>query len=244
MAKYGSPDVAFINLGGYDLKPYLTELEFETEAMSEETHTLGDTWVEHSFVGLKHGRGSAPGFYDDEANGINVALVGRSGESRVMLLGIEGNTAGREFVGFAGAMQLRYVRTASRGVLHKARLEWEGDGAVVQGQLMFPQAAVSASSGNSSSVDNLTSSANGASGFSAVSALTLGTATSFIVRHQHSVDNSVWVDLGSNQSYTAIGSQHEFVAGTINRYTRSRYAFMPSAGGGSTATLTAGIARH
>jgi len=77
-------------------------------------------------------------------------------------------------------------------------------------------------SGNGTGQDNAASSADGASAYLQVSAVA-GTTPSLIVKVQHSVDNSVWVDLITFDVVTAASdntSQRKKVSGTVNRYLR------------------------
>lgn len=72
--------------------------------------------------------------------------------------------------------------------------------------------------GNGTSVDNAASSANGGIGVLHVTAYS--GLTSVVFKIQHSTDNSVWVDLITFTTVTAVTSERIAVSGTVNRYTR------------------------
>ena len=73
MAKYGSNSVgiSFDNAAGspVDMSQHvLTFNGIDIEAMTEESHSFGDSWVENLFTGLRKGADvNLGGFYDDAA---------------------------------------------------------------------------------------------------------------------------------------------------------------------------------
>lgn len=100
MTKYAGSNVGFLLVGGYDLVGYATEVSpLERESLTEESHTLGDSWTENTPVGLKKGQFYQTGFYDDASAASNEAFVGFESTSRVVCIAHEGNTIGKKFVG-------------------------------------------------------------------------------------------------------------------------------------------------
>jgi hypothetical protein len=87
MAQYGFDDLVLkIDDANGDLTAltaYVTELSgFELEAVLEDGHTVGDSWTERVFTGLKKANDfDLKGFYDDTAAGPN-ALLPQVGEER------------------------------------------------------------------------------------------------------------------------------------------------------------------
>lgn len=75
--------------------------------------------------------------------------------------------------------------------------------------------------GNGTAVDRGASSVNG--GIAAIHATAYTGLTSAAIKIQHSTDNSVWADLVSFTSLTAIGSERKSIAAgtTVNRYVRA-----------------------
>lgn len=245
MARYGSNEIAFVLLGGYSIAGALSDLEATTEALLEETTTLGDAWVEQSPVGLQRAQLTLRGFYDDAQAGINAALAEQSGARRVLCYGVEGNTIGKRFVGFAGAMQARYVRIATRGELHKARGEFAGAGVVEEGRIVHPLGAETAASGDTTGtpVDDGAASAAGGAAYLQVSGLVLGGYTSATVRIRHSADNITYADLVTFGAVTAApAAERLVVAGTVQRYLAAAWTFNGT-GSGPSITFMAGFHR-
>ena len=83
--------------------------------------------------------------------------------------------------------------------------------------------AAETSSTNSASVDNAAATTNGGVGVIHVAAISGTSTPTLTAKIQHSVDNSVWVDLITFTALTAVGKQRvEVAAGTtINRYLRT-----------------------
>lgn len=83
--------------------------------------------------------------------------------------------------------------------------------------------AAETSGGNGTSSDNAASSSNGGAAVLHVSALT---GTNVVVKVQHSADDSIWADLVTFTSATAVGAQHSVVASatTVNRYLRATWS--------------------
>lgn len=245
MANWTGADVRLFLVDGYDLCPYLTEFGDDIEAMFEESHTLGDGWLEQTYVGLRKIALATKGFYDDAALASNAALVAMNGNSRVVVYGIEGNTLGKHFTGLQGALEEKFQRVVARGALHKANAEFKGNGIVDDnGLIHFPLGAVSGASGNGTAVDNGVSSANGGVAYFMVTALTLGGYTNLANKVRHSTDNSTYADLCNAAVVTAApAGEAVSVSGTVNRYTRFSHAFN-GAGSGQSATVFAGFKRN
>lgn len=251
MALYGSDDVAFVLLGGFDLRANLTDFADNTEAVLEDTTVLGDAWAQQGYVGLRRADLAMNGFYDDAALQSAEALSTRMGAQRVLSYGLEGNTAGKNFVGYAGAMQVNVSRVASRGALHKANTQIQGSGAVEQGKILQAFGAVSSATGNtqSASVDHGASSTGG-SGYVQLGALTLDTATAISMWVRHSSDNVTFSNLitFTPTSSTANAPTAERVPTTaaVERYLAFAWEFGTTAApGGATrsATVFAGFSR-
>jgi hypothetical protein len=85
MANYGPDDFAFeidTTEGGSlssGFRQYVREINgFKIEAITQESHSFGDTWHEHLYTGIRKGNDvTIRGFYDDTAStGPNVVLIG------------------------------------------------------------------------------------------------------------------------------------------------------------------------
>lgn len=251
MPFYGSDDVAFVLVGGYDLRPNATDFTHNTEAVLEETTVLGDSWQQQGYVGLRRHDLSINGFYDDAAKASVEALVGHEGTGRVVSYGIEGNTIGKNYVGLASGVQGNVSRVASRGALHKLNTQLQGSGALEQGKILFALSSTGAATGNTQAapVDNGASSTGGAGVFH-LSALTLDTATGLIAWVRHSSDNISYTNLlaFTRATSTAVvpGAERVETTGSVERYLAAAYEFGTTAApGGATrsGTFMIGFAR-
>src|SRR3990172_6083058 len=128
MARYGSADVGFVLFGGYDIRGTLTEIEDEKSDGLEETTTLGQPDDEWSRAGVKSGQLRQRGFWDNAGNSVHDHLIAFA--QRVACIGLEGNTFGKKFTGWAGAITTKYRRLASKGGLHKAGAGYHATGIV------------------------------------------------------------------------------------------------------------------
>lgn len=248
---FGSDDVGFVLIGGYDLRPNLTDFSDNTEAILEETTVLGNSWQEQTYVGLRRADIAVNGFYDDAALRSVEALATRSGEQRVLSYTIEGNTVGRNFVGYQGAMQASVSRVASRGAIHKVSAQFQGSGRVEQGKILKTLSTISAATGNtqSSPVDN-GASATGGAGYWHINALVLDTSTGLIGWIRHSSDDVTYANLVAftRATSTAVvpGAERVETTAAVERYTAFAWEFGTTAApGGATrsATVFAGFAR-
>lgn len=95
MANYGPDDFAIeidTTSGGSlssGFKQYVREINgFKIAALTQESHSFGDTWVEHLFTGIKRAEDvTIKGFYDDTAStGPNVIFAGGVGTTRSVVL--------------------------------------------------------------------------------------------------------------------------------------------------------------
>ncbi len=130
MAMYGSSQVGFLLVGGYSLLPAKPKGLSETvEAMQEDTSGLGDTWGEVTPTGMKKAELSQDGaFYNEGTNSAHEALKASQTTSRVVCLGMEGNTIGKRFIGYRGVYAHKYDVLAKVGGLTKANVSYTVSG--------------------------------------------------------------------------------------------------------------------
>src|SRR5688572_21709645 len=119
--KYAGKDVGFFLVDGFNLlASKLDTLDVPApEAITEESHGLGDQWRETTPVGLRKAMASQIGLYDDAADSVNAALRDAEETSRIAVWNIEGNTIGKKYTAAAGAFFHKYCRLFTRGGLHK-----------------------------------------------------------------------------------------------------------------------------
>ncbi len=242
MARYGGDQVGFVLFGGYDVRGTLTEVETEREVVLEDVTTLGVADAAWQPVGLKRGAMSQRGFWDDATNSVHDMLVGLA--QRVACIGLEGNTFGKKFIGWAGAITVKYRRIASKGALHKAEADYQVTGAVEEGIILHVDQSESADPFTGSAHDNAAASSAGGSGYLEVQGLTLGGYTNWLPKIRTSVDNVVYADLITFTAVTAApAAERKTVAGTVNRYTRCEADFV-GAGAGQSVRFMMGFARN
>ena len=239
--RYGSDQVGFVLLGGRDILGTLTDLDHDRMAVLEETTVLGVADESHAKVGVNRGSLKQRGFYDDAADSVNDALVTLA--QSVMTIGLEGNTLGKQFTGWAGAIVAQYRRIASGAALHKADGDYQVTGKVEDGTILHTHKTETADPFTETSDDNAASSANGGAGYLQVSALALGGFTNIVVKIRDSTDDIAFADLITFTAVTAApAAERKTVAGTINRYTRVEHDFT-GAGGGQSVKYMAGLVR-
>src|SRR3990170_994277 len=227
MTRKGSPDVGFALFDGRSILSTLTEVDSGREVVLEDNTTLGDSDEAWAPVGLKRGTLSQRGFFDDAANAL------------------EGNTIGKKFIGWAGAITTKYRRIASKGTLHKAEADYTVTGPVEEGIILHAhtQETAAGNTEGASSVDNGASSANGGAGYAEVSQLTLGGYTNVALKVRHSADDITYADLIAFTAITAAPTgERKTVAGTVNRHLASSWAY-GGAGAGQSVTFVVGFAR-
>lgn len=116
MAKYGSDDLTVeIDDSGStarDLSDYIDTLDgFNVEALIQESHAFGDSWVEQLYSGVKAGRPfTVGGFYDDTASTGPDAVLNAVGDQRTVTL----TWGGSKTSSFEAVIQ-NYRRIPARG---------------------------------------------------------------------------------------------------------------------------------
>lgn len=218
MANYSSKDVGFVLLGPYSIHSDTTQLSDKIEALTDETTTLGDTWEECAAVGVSKASITQQGFFNDENDALHEALSELQGTSRVFSYSVEGNTVGKRFIGYAGAMEVDYERIASLGKLHRATATYQGNGSVEEGLILHALGART-SDGDSTgddSIDHAALTSNGGSAYLHV--IAYSGFSSVVFKVLHDTDDSGYADLVTFATITAVGSERKTVTGTVNRH--------------------------
>lgn len=243
MARYGSANVGFVLIGGYNLLGVSTEISDTSEVGIEDTTALGDAWEESTVTGLARFELTQTGFYDDAAGSSHLALVGSNGVARVAAFAYEGNTIGKRFVGFAGPLQAAYTRVAKGKELHKANATYRGSGSLQNGHILEPLETITVSGSTQlTPVDNGAATANGGTAYLVLNDLVLGGATDITLRVRHSADNVTYVLLGSAEAVltTAPQALRIAVTGTVDRYLAGVWLFTA----GTSARVFIGFVRN
>ena len=238
MAKYGSNDVGFLLIDGFDVTGVSTSLTDTTTASLEETHGLGDSWVEQTATGLRSATLAVDGFYDDASDSVNEALAENEQSSRVVCYAYEGNTIHKGMVGHTGAFGGSYTRTASRNELHKASATWTVTGQKDNGQILHALGSESAS-GTGGATNYGAATSDGGAAYLQVTVKS-GTSPTLDVKIRDSADNSTYADLITFTQATGVTAERKTVSGTVNQYTLASWTH-----GGTSPVFTfmAGFAR-
>ena len=254
MALRGSADVASLLVDGYNILGTVTQLTDKQMALTEETHALGDAYVENSYVGVRRAELTQEGFYDDAAASVNAALsTGPGNSSRVLTYQDCGTATGAPFKGLT-AVQVDWEVQAARAALTKAKASYLSNGRWDNGQVLYTHkasAGTSAETGggvqrrDSAGALSTVSSTGGGAGYLQVTAFTSGAgATGALVRIQDSSDNITFADLIAFTIATAapFAQRIETLATGVEAYVRANTSFQ----GGASASLTAfvGFARY
>lgn len=131
MANYGSDDIVIIfdNSGGTTTNVTQSVLELngvDVEAILEESHTFGDSWVEQLAVGLSRAADiTVKGFYNDAATTGFDAMFKNIGETRTFAV-----TWGGTKITSMEVLIKNYRRMPARGELTKAEAVLVPTGAV------------------------------------------------------------------------------------------------------------------
>lgn len=240
MAAIGSDEIVVL-VGGRDISGDVIDWSAGQSTVAEESHGMGDAWVEQTAVGVSRGEAQINGIYNDA--GSDPAFIGQEGTSRV--LGFQLGTAqGDTVLCFAGAMEANSARSSARESLMKISTNIQSSGVVEDADVIQPHAADSGAGATpAGSLDNAASSANGAALYLFISALTLGGYTSVTVTVEDSPDNSAWATLGTFTAVTSAPTAERItVSGTVDRYTRATLTWN-GAGSSESVTLLVGIAR-
>jgi hypothetical protein len=237
-----SKDVPFFLVGGYDCLGSMTQFSDKAEAMTEDTHTLGDTWREVSYTGLRSAELTQEGFFEDGAGSVHTMLSTGPGVARTLCYGLEGTATGARFVGWEGAMQVNYERSFTLGTLEKAKATYKSNGPVDEGRILrtFKNAAATGAS-TGTPVDGGASSTGGV-GYLQWNAVNNQEAN---VRILHSSDDVTYSALFTFAKLSGSGYNAERLTttGTIERYTAVDITTASATGNITVLNLFVGLAR-
>lgn len=211
---------------GFDFGDFLRQLKLSrAKDVADATNFNSDGWKEF-VAGLKDGTLSAEGLWvgtpDVETDIDPVMATLDDDVARTWSYHPNGDVFGVRSKLITGIITKWEAESPTEDI-NKCSLEVQSskDGVGVEEVLVHRALASAAIATDSAgtAIDNGASSANGGVGYLLVTEnATPGTAA---VKIQHSVDNSVWVDL---ITFASVGAANQFerltVAGTVNRYTR------------------------
>lgn len=248
MAVRSSADVGFLLIGGRSvLAAPLTEIGETRQRLVEQIDGLGDADDKWGDVGQVAFELTQTGFYDSGTGTLHAAL--EAADPQVLLYAPVGNVIGRDLVAFSG-VRTTYDRLPARGQFHKARATYKPAAGPEGISLTHISAELVARTvlgpTNLATTDNLAATTLGGAVYLGVSNLVLDGGTSLTVLIHHSTDNfaanDVLLATFANVAAHPAAERVE-VAGTIQRYTRTRYVFNGASGAARTATFVTGVGR-
>jgi len=215
------------------------------EALLEETTVLGDSWAKQTAVGVKQASITQEGYYDDAAGNSNEALCGSTDLSRLLCYGLQGNEIGKHFIGYSGAMQTNFTRIASRGNLHRANANYQGNGEVEEGIILHPHVErVADGDTEDPPVDNGISTSKGGTAYLQLSKLVLGGYNNISIKIRQSDDGDDWEDLAAfTIAENAPAKERKSITGTIKRHLAVSWSFTGT-GSGQAAKFMVGFVRN
>lgn len=221
----------------YDLSIHLNQSDSDAAiSMGETTGYRAPGFARTYLPGLRGGTLSLAGHWDAAAGATDPVFNAALGTDAGQIV-----TRGFDGLALGAVVQMVLSRFTSKrdtdpldGIIGVS-VAIQADGGVDRGVSLHNLAAETAT-GNGGNVDNAVSTPNGAVAHLHISAVS-GTTPSLTVKVQHSVDNSVWIDLITFAAATAVGSQRASATGTVNRHLRAQWTIS-----GTTPSFTFAVA--
>lgn len=237
MTQYGSPDVAFVLLGGRSIMGDIIEIVDSQEGVNEETTALGASVDSWAAVGVKRFEAILRGIYSD--SGVVTAL--EVATAQALMYGLEGNTLGKEFTGLT-SVRTQIVRSSTRDALHRLEATFKANQGMDQGVILAPLVARDSGDTPLTAVDNAAASSNGSIGYLGVSAITLGGYDSVTIK----IRDAAVSTYGDHITFANIAAVPAFerltVAGEVLRNARIETTWN-GAGSGESITFAVGFIR-
>jgi hypothetical protein len=204
---------------GYDLSTYFKSVASTSTVETSEVSTLGATSKAY-IVGLDDGKLSVDGFYDPSTGASDAVLQGIIGTTSLWTCVMGVDAVGARGYG-ASTIETSVATGADIGGAVSVKAEGQATGGVDAITVLTPVSAVTATA-NGTASDNAVLTSNGAASYLHIVAST-GASQTLVVKLQHSVDNSAWVDLATHTTVTTTAHIAERIAvtGTVNRYLRT-----------------------
>ena len=147
MAAYGSSSTSVL-VDGYDLTPVLVEtISRSTEAITVQSNPFGTASEAHTPVGLTKATLNLGGaIYDQAVDPLHPGFIadGGVGETRIVCITNEGQTKGKNFTGYAGAISTKSEAVVTNGALTKCNVSFVVSGAAEDGVILQELAAKTA----------------------------------------------------------------------------------------------------
>jgi hypothetical protein len=217
---HGSSGRIYAN--GFDLSSFLKSVSSSDTVEMHDSTTFGAT-AKTYIPGLADATLSAEGLFSGAAGATDpVLFAALRGRSPVVWNWLPSGDVDGLFGYGMSALSNNYEISAPVDDLVNVTAEAQSNVGLERVQILHPLAARTAT-GNGTSRDHGAASSAGGFAYLQVPVVS-GTSPSLTGRIQHSVDNSVWVDLITFAAVTvANNAQRITVAGTVNRWTRATW---------------------
>lgn len=204
--------------GAVDLSAYFRDFDHPNEVDVEDSTTFGKS-AKTYIPTLTDSTLSLEGLWDGAIGAVDEVLAPvLGGGAKPLTIGVGGLAHGT-VAKLTDALEVKYQVKAGVGGLVEVAAEFQANEGGLSGFSLLDLGA-QASTANGTALDNGAASTNGgAANLHVVS----GTG-SLTAKVQHSVDNSVWVDLITFAAATGAASEHKRATGTVNRYVRATWA--------------------
>lgn len=231
---------ASILFNEFDMSSYLNDASNSTSIETAETTAFGAS-AKSYIVGLTDATTSLSGMFEGLAGGTDAVFSSVVGSSTTNVLTVfpEGVSATGNRASLTAGRLTSYETTSPVGDVVSCSIEVQATGGRAFG-VMLAGSSISATA-NGSSVDNAALTSNGGVGHIHVPTNTRNGTV--VVKVQHSVDNSTWVDLitFATVAISTATSERVEVTGTVNRYIRAIYTVNGATGA---ATVYVAFARR
>ena len=246
MAKYGSSKVGFVLVDGYNMLASKIDslVGPKVSSILEQTDGLGDDWEEHTAVGVRRAELSQSGWWDGADGDINEAFAGQEDVSRIVCIGLHGNSLGLKCTCARGAFGGDFERLAVRDELVKANVAYKITGAVDEDVLVALHNYTRSADFTEAHLPDGGQTTDGMLAYLQVGAVTLGghSGLSVVVEHATSAAGT-YADLVTFDAVT-VGRKAQFksVAGTVRRFVRVQGDFTGN-GANPSADIFVGVKR-
>lgn len=223
-------------VGSFHHSGYLTDIGWSGDVDTADTTTLTST-AKSSIPGMQTSKLDLGGLHDNDATatGQDAMLSGRiqAASGDAVTYAPQGFSSG-SLVKFLTARETNYAQASKPDGIVTFKVSLMSDGPVYANGVALQDLGAITANGNSSSVNNTASSANGGAGCLHVTAYSGFTNVVFTI--QDSADNSSWADIATFATVTAKTAEIKTVAGTVRQYVRALWTV--SGSGSVTAQLS------
>ncbi|HSW64402.1 MAG TPA: hypothetical protein VLH56_14005 [Dissulfurispiraceae bacterium] len=218
---HGSSGRFYVN--GFNLSAFLKSVSGSEEIEAHDSTTFGAT-AKTYVPGLVDATLSAEGLFSGAVAATDAVLsAALRGRTPVLWNWLPAGDVDGAFGYGMSAISTSYEIETPVDDLVSVSTEAQSNTGMERTQVLHPLAAQTAT-GNGVARDHGAATTAGGAGYLQVMAAS-GTTPNLVARVQHSVDNSVWVDLITFAAVTAANvAQRLTVAGTVNRWTRTTWA--------------------